>query len=28
MGPNRAYVVERQGQVEQQKDIWRHREGP
>src|SRR5215467_1003491 len=24
MGPNRAYVVEGQDQVEQQKDIWRH----
>src|SRR5262249_34823946 len=24
MGPNRAYVVEGQDQVEQQKDVWRH----
>ena len=24
MGPNRAYVVECQDQIEQQKDIWRH----
>ena len=26
MGPNRTYVVERQDQVEQQKDTWRHLE--